>query len=136
MLYHCLRHSHARSKWLMHNQNILVTIGRPDVWQFQQNSNMISLSLYVKSILTGQFLQEWRCKAGQSSKSFTYYIIKDEYALENFFISIQRKHYLNLFKFKTGNHKLPVEVGRWDGTQINDRKFSLCTFNDIGDEYH
>ena len=136
MLYHCLRHSHARSKWLTHIQNILVTIGRPDIWQFQQNFNMISLSSYVKSILTDQYLQEWRGKADQSSKSVTYFSIKGEYALENYFISLQRKHYLNLFKFRTGNHKLPVEVGRWDGTPINDRKCSLCTLNDVGDEYH
>ena len=87
--------------------------------------------LYVKSILTDQYLQEWRGKPDQSSKSFAYFSIKGENALENYFISLQRKHYLNLFKFRTGNHKLPVEVGRSDGTPINERKCSLCTLNDL-----
>ena len=39
-------------------------------------------------------------------------------------------------KFRTGNHKLPVETGRWDGTDVSDRKCPLCSINDIGDEYH
>ena len=56
-LYQCLRHSQISSKWLTHIQNIFVTVGRPDIWQFQQNFNMVSLSSYIKSILIGQYLQ-------------------------------------------------------------------------------
>ena len=135
-LYQRLRHSQIKSKWLTHIQNIFVTVGRPDIWQFQQNFNMVSLSSYIKSILIDQYLQEWQSKTTQSPESLTYLSIKSEYALEKHFLSLPRKHFLNLFKFRTGNHKLPVEVGRWDGTDINNRKCSLCTQNDIGDEYH
>ena len=96
---------------------------------------MVSLSSYIKSILIDQYLQEWQSKTTQSSKSLTYFSIKSEYSLEKYFLSLPRKYCLNLFKFRTGNHKFPVEVGRWDGTDINDRKCSLCTQNDIVDEY-
>ena len=46
-----------------------------------------------------------------------------------------RKNFI-LFKLRTRNHKLPVETGRWDGLDISERKCSLCTRNDIGDEFH
>lgn len=47
-----------------------------------------------------------------------------------------RKLYISFFKIRTGNHKLPIETGRWDGTEIGDRKCPLCSLNDVGDEFH
>ena len=38
--------------------------------------------------------------------------------------------------YSTGNHRLPVETGRWDDIQLNDRKCKIFTTDDIGDEYH
>ena len=136
MLYQCLRHSRARSQWLTYIENIFVTIGRPDIWEFQQTFNMSSFTSYVKTILFDQYLQNWRGNSDQSSKAFTYFSFKSEYAIEKYFISLPRTHYLNLFKFRTGNHKLPVEVGRWDDSPLDDRKCSLCTLDEVGDEYH
>lgn len=135
-LYQCLIHSQTRSKWLLYIQHIFETIGRPDIWQFQQNFHMVNLSAFVKSQLIDQYLQGWQNKSNQSSKALTYFSFKSDYALEKYFISLPRKHYLNLFKFRTGNHKLPIEVGRWEGTVIHERKCPLCYQNDIGDEYH
>ena len=36
--------------------------------------------------------------------------------------------------FRTRNHRLPIEVGRWSGIQINQRLCSFC--NELGDEFH
>ena len=41
----------------------------------------------------------------------------------------------SLLKFRTRNHKLPIETGRWAGISRSERKCKLC-FNDVGDEYH
>ena len=41
----------------------------------------------------------------------------------------------SLLKFRTRNHKLPIETGRWAGISLSKRKCKLC-FNDVGDEYH
>ena len=43
---------------------------------------------------------------------------------------------LSLIKFRTGNHRLPIETGRWENLPLNERKCHLCPKNDIGDEYH
>ena len=40
----------------------------------------------------------------------------------------------HLLKYRTANHKLPVETGRYNNTPYEDRKCNFC--NDIGDEYH
>lgn len=40
-----------------------------------------------------------------------------------------------LFRFRTSNHKLPIETGRWNNVPRNQRFCNLCK-NNIGDEYH
>ena len=101
-LYQCLMHSKTRSKWLLHIQHIFETLGRPAIWQYQQNFHMNNLSAFVKSLLIDQYLQGWQNKSTQSSKALTYFSFKSDYAMENYFVSLPRKHYLNLFKFRTG----------------------------------
>ena len=36
----------------------------------------------------------------------------------------------------TGNHRRPVETGRWDDIPLNEQKCNICTTDDIGDEYN
>lgn len=40
-----------------------------------------------------------------------------------------------MFAFRTRNHRLPVECGRWFGIALQDRKCKFCN-TDIGDEFH
>ena len=40
------------------------------------------------------------------------------------------------FQFRTANHKLPIEIGRWDGTIFENRKCNLCQSEVIGYEKH
>ena len=41
-----------------------------------------------------------------------------------------------LCKFRTLNHKLPVETGRYINIPRNQRYCTLCNSNQFGDEYH
>ena len=124
------------SKWLACIKSIFTKIGRPDIWQSQQNCHMKSVSFLVKKILTDQYMQGWHSKSSQSSRAVTYFSFKQDYVLERYFILLPRKAYLQIFKIRTNNHKLPVETGRWEDIEISERKCSLCNLNDIGDEYH
>ena len=38
--------------------------------------------------------------------------------------------------FRTLNHKLPIELGRFLGVERDDRNCELCRLNTLGDEYH
>lgn len=39
-------------------------------------------------------------------------------------------------KFRTCNHKLPIETGRWNNLERCHRICSLCNKNTLDDEYH
>ena len=41
-----------------------------------------------------------------------------------------------LSKFRCGNHKLPINTGRYTGVENINRICTLCNNNDIGDEFH
>ena len=41
-----------------------------------------------------------------------------------------------MFRFRTANHKLPVETGRWNNIELSERKCQLCESNNLGDEFH
>ena len=125
-LYQCILHASKNSKWLNHIQNILAEVGRPDIWKFQHNISTLSLNAIVKKSLMDQYLQIWRNKDTQSSKALTYFSLKKEYNIENYLISLPKKYYLSLFRFRTGNHRLPVEVGRWEGIEVNERLCPKC----------
>ena len=43
----------------------------------------------------------------------------------------------NIFvKFRTANHHLPVETGRWHGKSISERLCTLCNSGETGDKFH
>ena len=50
--------------------------------------------------------------------------------------NLNKNVYIPIIKFRTANFKLPIELGRWDGTPTADRKCTLCNTNDIGDDFH
>lgn len=41
-----------------------------------------------------------------------------------------------LVKFRTCNHRLPIEKGRWENVERNNRICNLCNNSSIGDEFH
>jgi len=43
---------------------------------------------------------------------------------------------MNMLRFRSSNHNLPIETGRYINVERKDRICQLCTSHDIGDEYH
>ena len=43
---------------------------------------------------------------------------------------------ISLFKFRTANHKVQIETGRWDDTLLKHRKCNLCFRDGVGSERH
>ena len=62
--------------------------------------------------------------------------LKRNFGHENYILLLKEQYYIPLFKFRTVNHKLLVETGRWDGTALLDRKCVLCNLSTIGSEQH
>jgi hypothetical protein len=51
-------------------------------------------------------------------------------------IILDNKNVVELCSFRTANHKLPIEIGRWNNTNRNNRICGHCNKNDLGDEFH
>ena len=50
-------------------------------------------------------------------------------------ITLPIQYVFPLLKFRTSNHKFPVETGRWSNTPYHERFCRFCR-NDIGDSFH
>ncbi|MCU7800877.1 MAG: reverse transcriptase family protein [gamma proteobacterium symbiont of Lucinoma myriamae] len=123
-------------KWITSIKQILTSVGRMDLFNADFINNPRAVKRSINRTLSDIYIQEWKAKADSSSKAITYFSFKQDIKFENYLASLPRNSYLPLIKFRTGNHKLPVETGRWENIPLNERKCSLCNLNDIGDEFH
>ena len=71
-----------------------------------------------------------------SQKENNIFEFKDNLKFENYLINVSKFYYSKIYKYRTGNHRLQVETGRWDDIPLNGRTCKICTTDDIGDEYH
>ena len=103
------------------------------------NPNLYSVEWIIATIdqiLKDQFRQEWLSSVENSAKSLCYRIFKDELSFEKYLTLLPRNQIYVLCKFRCGNHRLPVETGRWQNVPRADRFCHLCDSADIGDEFH
>lgn len=125
-------------KWITEIKKTLNTVGKTYIWNEQANNARISPNLHkmVKQTLIDQFIQNWDSQLLLSNKGAVYKSFKTTFGLEPYFKILPQKFCLTFFKFRSANHKFPIETGRWDGTILNDRKCTLCNNGTLGSEEH
>ena len=123
-------------KWINHIQRILDNSGRHDIWERQTTAVNLSTSKLIKQTLLDQYLQTWNGQIQDSSKGRNYSLFKQEIKLENYIFTLNGPLLYAMIRFRTANHKMPIETGRWNQIDLPDRKCQLCDKNDLGDEYH
>ena len=72
----------------------------------------------------------------KSSKSKQYGHIKDNIERELYFKILPKHLYLILVHFRSANHRLSIETGRWNNFELEDQKCNLSDMNTIGDKFH
>ena len=136
-LYQILRISNNSSfKWISNVKAILAHAGRNDLWINQNRIDTFSIKLVLKQIFLSQFIQNWHSDLTKSNKGKNYSIFKESIELEHYFTILPKHLYINMVRFRTGNHKLPVETGRWNNIEYRERKCLLCEKQSVGDELH
>lgn len=135
-LYLYMLNSNFQFKWLNCIQTILNNCGmnyllHEHLYFLPKNTSKI-----VKSRLNDQYFQNWHSQLQLSSKGINYNLFKSNIEFENYIHVLYGKLFFNMFKFRTSNHKFPIEKGRWENIDHADRKCNLCQKNDIGDEFH
>ena len=102
------------SEWIVFIINVLDECGLSNIWQMQHEVNPEWIKRQVELTLQDQFLQKW-----SQSKCKLYHDIKTSFKFENYLNKLPFKYRKALTKFRTSNHKLPVEKGRHLGIDRN-----------------
>ena len=70
------------------------------------------------------YSQDWSAKLHESPSARTYILHKDALIFSKYIYEIKiEKWRISLTRFRTNNHKLAIETGRWNKSPINERKF-------------
>jgi hypothetical protein len=56
--------------------------------------------------------------------------------LKKYLDVLNDKNRFTFCRFKTSNHRLPIEVARWTNVERHNRLCQLCLSREIGDEFH
>jgi len=125
-----------RSPWLVSVHALLGECGMGYLWDLQSVTSMSWFKNAVKLRLEDQYKQSWHSQVVQSPKCYNYRLYKDLFRFEKYLVQLpwlQRRWFC---KFRTGNHKLAVEQGRYNNTERHLRFCNICDEQKLGDEYH
>jgi hypothetical protein len=123
-MHNMLRVRDRNFMWLKYVKHILCNCGFNYIWESQTCINELWLKHSIKQNLTNQYLQTWLSSVNDSPKALNYLNILND------------KDNLTLSKFRTTNHKLPVENGRWKNIARENRICPLWNNGEIGNEFH
>ena len=119
-------------------KNILDDCGLSYIWNDHtlQHFNVQWLKLTIKQILRDQHQQFMNSEMHNSSKATYYKLFKNDIDFEEYLDKLNDGDRIIFCKFRTTNHRLIIETGRWSGVNREDRICNLCNQGLVGDEYH
>lgn len=134
-VFHMYKTGFYSSKYIKSIKEVIEMNGFSGIWLTQNvlNSNWFSKS--IKQKLKDQYIQSWSSRVDCSSSGTNYRIFKDSFGTSKYLSLLPNYFTKLLLAFRTRNHKLPIEIGRWKSIPHSERKCQLCS-KDIGDEYH
>ena len=137
ILYNMHKNKICKSNYIENIKDILNTCGFSGIWETQNTVNPKWLTLAISQRLKDQFYQTWTGTVNQASSGTIHRLFKDTSSLAcSKYISLMSNRFCKiLMRFRTRNHKLPVEIGKWNGISLHERICPMC-LADIGDEYH
>ena len=128
--------SNTGNKWIKLVKSIFDELGMSNIWETQTVPSFLWLKNTCKLRLNDQYKQTWSESLNASSKGLLYRIFKIDFCCENYLLNLS-DHYRKIFtKFRTSNHKLPIETGRWTNTPRQERVCNICDLEEVGDEFH
>ena len=135
LMYNMHKHRRLKSQWLDNIKNLLCNLGFSGIWDSQIVENNKWLSATLKRKLQDQYIQNWSTLSNTASSSKNYRLWKTNFERSSFLKLLPDYLSQKMLAFRTRNHRLPVETGRWFGIPLQERKCQYCN-NDIGDEFH
>ena len=96
--------------WLVNVKKILNECGFAYIWNTQTFVDPNWLRLTIIRNLQDQFEQYWHSLLDNASKAINYRLFKDYFGMEVYFDILDNKNVVELCRFRTANHKLPIEI--------------------------
>jgi hypothetical protein len=127
---------HGFSFWIKNIQDILNKSSLSYIWLYQNCISEKWLSNVVKMNLIDKFKQTWSISVDNSPKALNYRLYKKGVSFENDLDILKDKDLFLLCRFRTSNHRLPIEIGRWQNINRENRVCNLCQGRELGDEFH
>ena len=121
--------------WLSFTKSILDNVGLSYVLNNPSGYSTPWIVSNVERVLSDQFIQNWRENIAVSTKGTYYCHYKTSLNFEPY-LYLPKTISQQLLKFRTSNHNLPVETGRWSGIPREERLCPLCNSPAVADEYH
>ena len=90
----------------------------------------------VRHRLQDQFIQEWNMLVHTSPKGISYRVFKTEWGCEKYLLELPTCYRIPMCKFRTCNHKLSIEKGRYTNVPRAQRMCNMCDAAQLGDEFH
>ena len=112
ILYNDFVNRGINHKWIGKIRQILISVGKPDLLHQHNIQHPLATKLKISQTLHDIFLQDWNATTNTTSKGRNYKLFKMNINFETFLISLPRSSSIPMVKFRTANHKLPIEVGR------------------------
>ena len=134
-LYLLHSHNSCASPYIKNVRNILDSIGFSGCWLSQDTINDTWFKAAATQLINDQYLKDWSATLNTTSSRMNYKLFKDSPQQSSFLNSLSNYYCKIFIAFRTRNHRLPIELGRWNGAALRDRLCPLCS-EDIGDEYH
>ena len=121
-------------KWNEAIKNILDEIGFSVLWLTQNPELHYPLkATEIKLRLSDQSQQKILAET-DSSKKRNYTLLLLERRLAPYIEILDKRDALCLLRFRTSNHKLPIETGRYKNIEYKNRHCTTC--KSLGDEFH
>ena len=116
---------HVKSKWIDNVKHLICSMGFSGVWFSQSYINSKWFINSIKQKLKDVNIQKWHSLLDVSSGSNNYRLLKESFESSAYWKILPANMCRNLFAFRSRNHRFPVEVGRWTGQPLSERK---CNF--------
>ena len=128
-------HKHLKSAWIENIKHLLCSLGLSGIWYTQ---SFISSNWLIKA--TEQKIkdickQDWNSALSIASSSNNYRLFKDTLEASSSISTLSTYMCLRFLVFQTQNHRFRMEIDRWRGQPLFERKCNFC-LDDNGDEYH
>jgi len=71
-------------------------------------------------------ISDFHAKINNDSQYYNYRLFKTIFEFENYLIKTPYQFLKFIIRFRTRNHRLPIETGSWSGIKSVERKCLLC----------